>query len=59
MTASNDIPQLLTKLERERFYGAIELKFEAGKVVLVRKTETFKPAPEDPRSNRGPYDDTR
>jgi hypothetical protein len=29
-------------LEKARFYGTIELKYEAGRIVLVRKSETLK-----------------
>lgn len=35
--------KLLRELEAGKFYGSLELKFEAGIVVLIRKTETFKP----------------
>jgi len=45
--------KLLDDLTRDRFYGSVELKFEAGKVVLVRKTENFKPGVDDYRSSRG------
>jgi hypothetical protein len=34
---------LLADLQRQRFFGSIELKLEAGHVVLIRKTETLKP----------------
>jgi hypothetical protein len=34
---------LLADLQRQRFFGSIELKLEAGYVVLIRKTETLKP----------------
>lgn len=47
------LDQLLAELERQRFYGSLEVKLEAGKVVLLRKTETIKPAPESYRDNRG------
>jgi hypothetical protein len=30
-------------LTRAKFYGAVELKYEAGIIVLIRKSETFKP----------------
>jgi hypothetical protein len=50
MQTVNDV---LEELERNRFYGSIELKLEAGKVVLLRKTETIKPSPETYRDNRG------
>lgn len=46
------LDQLLTDLERQRFYGSVEIKFEAGKVVLLRKIETIKPAPENYRDSR-------
>jgi hypothetical protein len=39
----NELVQLLRQLEETRFYGAVELKYEAGRVVLIRKSETFKP----------------
>lgn len=29
---------------RNRLYGTLEFKFEAGKLVLCRKTETIKPS---------------
>lgn len=51
MTSISTIEKLLTELEHERFYGAVELKFESGHVVLIRKTETIKP--NDCRNNRG------
>ena len=47
------LDQLLADLEKQRFYGSLEIKFEAGKVVLLRKTETIKPPPEDYRISRG------
>lgn len=37
------VKQVLTDLNKERFFGSVELKFEAGNVVLIRKTETIKP----------------
>ena len=43
--------EILKALERERFYGSLEIKFEAGRVVLIKKTETIKPT--DYRNNRG------
>lgn len=47
------LDRLLADLEHQRFYGSVEIKFEAGRVVLVRKTETIKP--EHCRDNRGKY----
>jgi hypothetical protein len=43
---------LLADLQRQRFFGSIELKLEAGHVVLIRKTETLKPI-HDYRGTRG------
>jgi hypothetical protein len=34
--------ELLKKLASEGFYGSLEIKFEAGKVVLLKKTQTIK-----------------
>jgi hypothetical protein len=43
---------LISQLARDRFYGALTLKFEAGRVTTIKKEETFKPAylPEQPRT---------
>ncbi len=49
----NPIQALLQEMARRRFYGSLEIKLEAGKVVLLRKTETIKPTPESYRDNRG------
>lgn len=40
----NDAIELIRCLSRERFYGAVTVKFEAGKVVCLKKEETIKPA---------------
>ena len=34
---------LLRDFERQKFFGSVELKIEAGRVVLMRKIETLKP----------------
>ena len=51
----NTLEQLLAELTREKFYGTVEVKFESGRVVLVRKTESIK-LPESYRTNRGTDD---
>lgn len=51
------VNDLLRSLERSRFYGTVELKFESGRVVLIRKTETLKPSADDRRDNRGDTDE--
>jgi hypothetical protein len=51
---------VLRDLEQQRFYGSLELKFEAGHVVLLRKTETIKVKDADCLDNRGAsYDRNR
>lgn len=42
---------LLRQLSKERFFGAVTLKFESGKIVILKKEETIKPQPY--RDNRG------
>lgn len=39
-----DIPALLSELQREQFFGSLEIKLERGAIVLIRKTETIKPS---------------
>jgi hypothetical protein len=34
--------RLLKALIEKRFFGSIEIKFESGKIVLIRKTESIK-----------------
>ena len=38
-----EITELTRNLEQSKFYGSLELKYEAGRLVLIRKTETFRP----------------
>jgi hypothetical protein len=38
-----ELIEMLKKMEQGRFYGSLEIKFEAGKIVLIRKSESFKP----------------
>jgi len=48
------IEKLVRELEHQRFYGVVELKFESGRVVLIRKTESIKPNDlTNYRTNRG------
>lgn len=49
----NELRQMLDTLEREKFYGSLELKLEAGRVVLIKKSETFKPTSSNYGDNRG------
>lgn len=54
MTNQDQIPAFIVRLSRERFYGFVELKFEAGQIVLLRQTETIKL--ENCRDNRGDHE---
>jgi hypothetical protein len=49
----NDLAQLLRELEATCFFGSLELKFESGHVVLLKKTETLKPTQLSYGDNRG------
>jgi hypothetical protein len=53
------VNEILRSLEQSRFYGTVELKFESGRVVLIRKTETLKPSASDCRDNRGEADERK
>jgi len=47
--ANKDMNSVLEDLERSHFYGSIEVKLEDGNIVLIRKTENYKPTMERPR----------
>jgi hypothetical protein len=47
---TQEISELARELEKSRFYGSLELKYEDGRLVLIRKTETFRPM-EKPTGN--------
>jgi hypothetical protein len=51
---TSDVTQLIAELTSQRFYGSIEVKFEAGRIVLLKKTETVKPTEPSERSNARP-----
>ena len=48
-----DISEFARELEKSHFYGSLELKYEDGRLVLIRKTETFRPM-EKPTGNDNP-----
>ena len=52
-----ELGEFLRELERNRFFGSVELKFESGRIVLVRKTQTLKPRASNHRDNRGDTDE--
>lgn len=45
------VEMLLNEMRDNRTYGAVEIKFEAGRVVLIKRTETIKPENRDNRSD--------
>ena len=51
-----ELTELLRELEATRFFGSLELKFESGHVVLLKKTETLKPTQPSYGDNRGTND---
>lgn len=40
---ASPLGSLLAELQRQCAYGSLTLKFEAGKVVIIKKEETLKP----------------
>ena len=46
----NEAIELIRQLVRDRFYGALTLKFEAGRITIIKKEQTIKPTsmPEQP-----------
>lgn len=49
----NELITMLRQLEAARFYGSLEVKFEAGHVIVIRKTESIKPGTGNYRNSRG------
>ena len=49
----NLLEYLLFEFVSRKYYGTVEIKFEAGIPVLIRKTETIKPKEQDCRDTRG------
>ena len=47
--------RIITGLMEEQFFGTVELKFEAGYLVILKKTETLKAA-DICRDNRGGHE---
>lgn len=52
----NDLKRMLEELERAKFYGSLELKIEAGRVVLIRKCQTIKPTESNYGNNRSGHE---
>ena len=43
MDSMTEIVSKVNELILQRFYGELTFKFENGKIVLIRKSETIKP----------------
>ena len=49
----NEAIAALHDAEREKLYGEVTIKFEAGKIVLIRETRTTKPFESNYANTRG------
>jgi len=45
--------QLLQQLAAEKFYGSVLVKFEAGRVTIIKKEQSIKPAESYYQNNWG------
>jgi hypothetical protein len=52
-----EVEILLNEAIRNRLYGTIEVKFESGRVVLIKKSETLKPADDRNTRDQDGYDE--
>lgn len=50
-----DAAQLLLEFQDGRLYGEVVVKYESGRVVLLKRNETIKPSSD--RNNRGSEDE--
>jgi len=46
------IPELIAELKRGRFWGSLQIDFQNGEVLLIRKTETLKVSPATPNPTK-------
>ena len=51
---TQNVAELLCELEKSRFYGSLELKYEDGRLVLIRKSETYRPMENPNRHDNKP-----
>ena len=42
MSDIDKLMKLITNLTEGKFYGNLEIKMEAGKIVIIKKTESIK-----------------
>jgi hypothetical protein len=41
--ANESLVEYLSRLDRERFWGSLTIKFEAGRIVHIRREQNLKP----------------
>ena len=51
MSGNEDLVALFRQLGEAQFWGSLEIKFEAGNVVLLKKTETSRARPARSRTS--------
>jgi hypothetical protein len=55
------IPDMIRELEHSKFFGKLEIHFQAGHITSMYRTESFRPATkstdQDHRQNRGEKND--
>lgn len=53
----SSVELVLRAFEHDRLYGSVEVKYEAGRAVLIKKSETIKPAVRSTREDGEGKDD--
>ncbi len=54
-----DVHQLLRDLTREKFFGSVEIRYEAGHIATIKKTESLKVSGDEPSRFREVSDEQR
>jgi len=44
LTVLEGLEKFVLNLSKDRFFGIVELQFQDGEIILVRKQETIKPS---------------
>lgn len=47
----SSVELVLREFEHDKLYGSVEVKYEAGRAVLIKKSETIKPAVRNTRED--------
>jgi hypothetical protein len=51
-----DVYKVHEKAESDKFFGSVEVSYQNGKAVIIRRTETIKPASCRDTRNLAPYE---